>query len=112
MFAADWQVVGIGLFEHGSLQRSNGGAETTDFFVEHTMVVGIVDGQFDEMHATFVERALSMWVSSRRRSRAMAVRAMRFGKFYEVGIAELHAEIGITHIGLFPADHAEGVVAQ
>src|SRR3954451_19526493 len=79
---------------------------------EHPHILRIIDRDHDQMHAALLEGGIQ-----RRGKTVDALDPMSFRPIsprvqHEIRIAKGHAEIGEVIDGLFPADHAVGVVLE
>ena len=71
-----------------------------------------IDRAIDQVHARRIQAMFQQLVQMRRAFHAVAVRAIAFGIFDEIGVAIGQPPILEAHIGLFPADHAIAVVVE
>src|SRR6185503_9106183 len=88
------------------------GAQLLDLAVEDAVIVGIVDRAVDQVDAGRIQALVEQAGKRAGAVDAMAAGAIALGIFDEVGVAVGEAPVGKAHIGLLPADHAIGIVAQ
>jgi LysR family transcriptional regulator, cyn operon transcriptional activator len=79
---------------------------------EDAPALGVVDGQIDELDAALVEAPGEQRRHVGGARGAVALRPVGLGVPDEIGVPQLHAEVGQPHLALLPPDHAVPIVAH
>src|SRR3546814_14240244 len=83
-----------------------------DIIIQNLVILRIVDRAVDQMYSRSIARVSEKFLQMRRALDAVAMRAIGFGIFDEIGVAIGQPPILEAHIRLFPADHAIAVVVE
>src|SRR3546814_11070851 len=83
-----------------------------DIVIQNLVILRIVDRAVDQMYPRSIARVSEKFLQMRRALDAVAMRAIGFGIFDEIGVAIGEPPILEAHVRLIPTDHAIAVVVQ
>src|ERR1700679_1986078 len=107
--AADW-LSSPWMRSRQASSKSSVGEPLAEFVDQHSLILGIVDRDGDQVHSACGECLLQRRYEIADRLDSSPLGAIGVGILHEIRIVEGHAEIGKVIDGLLPSDHAVGAV--